>query len=141
MPDQREIIAVPGIWRFVVRKRREEWQQDINARQRNVVFPDTAQNEGRLWRNLASGQQKFTIVQTIGAALIFLTLVGFGWREAVRRFTFGTSGTLFDRLTATLASLGSSVAIPLVLLAILFLLLRWRVRRALPSGKGPNHPR
>jgi hypothetical protein len=60
-----------------MRKQREEWQQDVNARQRNVVFPDTVQNEGRFWRNLANGKQKFAIVQAIGLALIFLTLVGF----------------------------------------------------------------
>ena len=122
-------------------KRQEEWQQDISARQRNIVFPDTAQNEGRLWRNLANGKQKLTIVEAIAAGLIFLTLVGFAWREAVRRFTFGTSGSTSDRLLATATSLVSSVAIPLGLLAILFLVLRWRVRRASLSTKHPNHHR
>ncbi len=121
-------------------KRQEEWQQDVSARQRNTVFPDTAQNEGRLWRNLASGKQKLTIVQAFGVALIFLTLFGFFWREAVRRFTFGTSGSLFDRLVATLESFGSQ-AIILVLCGVFFLLLRWRIRRALLSGKHPDRPR
>jgi hypothetical protein len=123
-----------------MRKRREEWQQDINARQRNIVFPDTAQNEGRLWRNLASGTQRLTIVQAVGAALIFLTLLGLAWREAVWTFTFSTSGPLFDRLMGTLASLGSSVVIPLGLLAIIFLLLRWRVRRAFSSKERSHRP-
>ena len=118
-----------------MRKRREEWQQDINARQRNIVFPDTAQNEGRLWRNLASGTQRLTILQAVGAALIFFTLLGFALREAVREFTFFTSGPLFDRLTATLASLVFGVVTPLGLLVIIFLLLRWRVRVALPSSR------
>jgi|SRR5580658_7783847 hypothetical protein len=121
-------------------KRPEEWQQDISARQRNTLFPDTAQNEVRLWRNLASAKQKLTIVQTVGAALIFLTLLGFAWREAVRNFTFGTSGSTSDRLVATVTSLVSSVALPLGLLAVLFLLVRWRVRRALLSEKRPNRP-
>jgi len=31
---------------------REKWLQDIHARQRNFVFPDTVQNEGRFFRNL-----------------------------------------------------------------------------------------
>ena len=124
-----------------MRERREEWQRDINARQRNVVVPDTAQNDGRLWRNLARGKQKLTIVQIIGAALIFLTLAGISWREAVRTFTFGTSGSTFDRFVATLASLGSAVAIPLGLLGIIFLVLRWRVRRALLSEGRPNRIR
>jgi hypothetical protein len=121
-------------------KRQEEWQQEISARQRNTVFPDTVQNEARLWRNLASAKQKLTIVLAVGAALIFLTLVSFAWREAVRTFTFGTSGSTSDRLVATAVSLVSSVAIPLGLLAGLFLLLRWRVRRALLSEKRPNRP-
>jgi hypothetical protein len=137
MPNQREIIAVPGIWRFVVRKRLEEWQQDINARQRNIVFPDTAQNEARLWRNLASGKQKLTTVQVIGIALIVLTIVSIEWREVVRTFRFGTSGPTFDRLLTVFLNL----AIPLGLFGFFLLVLRWRVRRALPSGKGPNRPR
>jgi hypothetical protein len=121
-------------------KGREEWEADVRARQRNTVFPDTVQNEGRFWRNLVSGKQRLTTVQTIGIVLIFLPLVGIAWREAVRRFTFGTSGSTSDRLVATAVSLVSSVAIPVGLLAVLFLLLRWRVRRALLSEKRPNRP-
>jgi hypothetical protein len=34
--------------------KRDEWLQDIEARQRNVVFPDTVQNEARFWRNLGN---------------------------------------------------------------------------------------
>jgi hypothetical protein len=121
-----------------VRKRQEEWQQDINARQRNIAFPDAAQDEGRLWRNLVNGNQKLTIVQAIGAALIFLTIVGISWREAVRTFTFATSGSTLDRLVATLERLGSHVTFALGLLAIIFLFLRWRVRRVLLSERRPN---
>ena len=118
-------------------RKREEWQQDINARQRNVVFPDTVQNEGRLWRNLSSGKQKLTVVQWIGIALLFLTMVGVLWEDAARRFRFGTSGPLFGRLVGTF----SSWAIALGLLGVLFLILRWRVLRALLSGKRPDRPR
>jgi hypothetical protein len=121
-------------------KRQEEWQQDISARQRNTVFPDTVENEGRLWRNLASGKQKLTVVQEIGIALMFLTIAGIFWSEAVSRFTFATSGPLFDRLVGTLASF-SSEAILLGLFGILFLFLRWRVRRALLSAKHKDHLR
>src|ERR1051326_8745018 len=32
--------------------RKDRWLEDIEARQRNVVFPDTVQNEARFWRNL-----------------------------------------------------------------------------------------
>ena len=118
-----------------MRKPREEWQQDIKTRQRNIVFPDTAQNEASLWRNLITGKQKLTTVQAVGVALIFLPLVGIVWREAVRRYTFGTSGPVLDRVLATLAYFGSK-AILLALFGILFLILRWRIRRALLSVKG-----
>ena len=71
-----------------MRERREEWEQDIAARQRNVVFPDTVQNEARFWRNLTTGKQKLTIAQGIGVALMFLTVAAIFWSEAARKFRF-----------------------------------------------------
>jgi hypothetical protein len=124
-----------------LRKRREEWEQDIRARQKNVVFPDTVQNEGRFWRNLINGKQKLTLVQVVGLALIFLTLVAILFRIAAERFRFGTSGNTSDRLVATLFSLASSAAVPLLLLVAIFLVLRWRVRRALAPGSRPDRHR
>jgi hypothetical protein len=118
-------------------KGQEEWEQDISARQRNIVFPDTVQNEGRFWRNLATGKQKLTIVQVIGIALMFLTLAAIFWSDAARKFRFAASGSVFDRLLPVL----SEWAIILVVFVVFFLLLRWRVRRALLSGKHPKHPR
>jgi hypothetical protein len=38
--------------------KRDEWMQDIDARQRNVVFPNTVENETRFWRNLGTGPSK-----------------------------------------------------------------------------------
>jgi len=37
------------------------WLEDVRARQRNVVFPDTVQNEVRFWRNLITGKQRMTV--------------------------------------------------------------------------------
>jgi hypothetical protein len=34
--------------------KKQEWEQDIINRQRNIVFPDTVLNEGRFYRNLFS---------------------------------------------------------------------------------------
>jgi hypothetical protein len=48
--------------------------QDIQARQRNVVFPDTANNEGRFWRNIMDGRQRLTAVQRIGVVLMVLAV-------------------------------------------------------------------
>jgi hypothetical protein len=120
-----------------ISKGQEDWEQDISARQRNIVFPDTVQNEGRFWRNLATGKQKLTIVQVIGIALMFLTLAAIFWSDAARKFRFAASGSVFDRLLPVL----SEWAIILVVFVVFFLLLRWRVRRALLSGKHPKHPR
>ena len=53
-------------------RKREEWLQDIQARQRNTVFPDTVNNEARFWRNLIEGKQRLTAVQKIGVALLGL---------------------------------------------------------------------
>jgi hypothetical protein len=45
----------------------EPWLQDVEALQRNVVFPDTVQNEGLFWRNL--GKQGWTTTSKIGLVL------------------------------------------------------------------------
>jgi hypothetical protein len=44
---------------------RQEWEQDVINRQRNIVFPDTNLNEGRFYRNIASGKAIFTTGQRI----------------------------------------------------------------------------
>ena len=118
-------------------KGREEWEQDVRARQQNVVFPDTVRNEGNLWRNLMSGRQKLTLMRGVGVALMYLTLIALLWGYAAIEFRSGTSGSLFERLLATAAGFVA----PLALFAVLFLILRWRVRRALLSGKPADRPR
>ena len=73
------------IWAMTRRVKREEWLQDIEARQRNVVFPDTVNNEARFWRNIIEGKKKFSTVQTVGIGLMVLTVgvlafaITFGW--------------------------------------------------------------
>jgi high-affinity Fe2+/Pb2+ permease len=53
----------------------EEWARDIEDRQRNVVFPDTVQNEARFWRNI--GNQRWTPTTVIGLAILALFAGGF----------------------------------------------------------------
>ena len=75
---------------------RDEWLNDINARQRNIVFPDTANNEGRFWRNIINGHQRLNFVQKFGILLIYITLIaalatylfedfrsGFSWQSVM----------------------------------------------------------
>ena len=57
------------------KQKQEEWVRDVDARQRNVVFPDTAANEARFWRNLYEGKQKLTAVQAAGLALFAIMAV------------------------------------------------------------------
>jgi hypothetical protein len=65
-------------------RKREEWLRDVDARQRNVVFPNTVENETRFWRNL--GQQPFTINTKVGLALLALLGWGFLIRIVVALF-------------------------------------------------------
>ena len=56
------------------RVKREEWLQDIETRQRNVVFPDTVNNEARFWRNIIEGKRKLSVVQKVGVGLMVLVV-------------------------------------------------------------------
>jgi hypothetical protein len=59
------------------RQNKEEWLRDIEARQRNIVFPDTVQNEGRFWRNLYSSTQSLTGLQWVGFLVLLLSATAF----------------------------------------------------------------
>jgi hypothetical protein len=58
------------------RKKREQWLQDIEARQRNIVFPDTVNNEARFWRNVIDGKHRLTTIQRVGVGLFCLMIAG-----------------------------------------------------------------
>jgi hypothetical protein len=46
----------------------KDWERDVLNRQRNIVFPDTNLNEGRFYRNIASGKAVFSVGQKISLA-------------------------------------------------------------------------
>jgi hypothetical protein len=48
----------------------QAWERDVLNRQRNIVFPDTNLNEGRFYRNLASGKAVFSVGQKVSLLLI-----------------------------------------------------------------------
>ena len=50
----------------------QAWERDVLNRQRNIVFPDTVMNEGRYYRNIASGKA----VYTLGQKISLLAIVG-----------------------------------------------------------------
>lgn len=54
--------------------KRDQWLQEIEARQRNIVFPDTLRNETQGWRNLS----KRPLTTTSQIALALLAIMGWG---------------------------------------------------------------
>lgn len=48
----------------------KDWERDVINRQRNIVFPDTNLNEGRFYRNIASGKAVFSVGQKVSLLLI-----------------------------------------------------------------------
>jgi hypothetical protein len=48
----------------------KDWERDVLNRQRNIVFPDTNLNEGRFYRNIASGKAVFSVGQKVSLLLI-----------------------------------------------------------------------
>jgi hypothetical protein len=52
----------------------KDWERDVINRQRNIVFPDTNLNEGRFYRNIASGKAVFSRGQKF-CLLVFVLFV------------------------------------------------------------------
>jgi hypothetical protein len=64
----------------------KDWERDVLNRQRNIVFPDTNLNEGRFYRNIASGKAVFSVGQKMSLLIIvlFVTIVtSWGLAEAI----------------------------------------------------------
>lgn len=96
-------------------QKREQWLQDIEARQRNLVFPDTVQNEARMWRSLS--QRPLTTTTKIGLAL--LALLGWGFLVRVL-FAMVKEGVIWP------------FALGMILLwGPIFGIIAWATRRAL----------
>ena len=88
-------------------RKRDQWLQDVEARQRNIVFPNTVENEARFWRNL--GTQRSNTSTNVGlgilgvfvyAGLITIFVAAFregvAWRLAVGMILF--CGPLFGAI-------------------------------------------
>lgn len=57
------------------KRHQQQWEQDVDARQRNIVFPDTAANEARFWRNIMANKGRLTVSQWVGFGLMGFALV------------------------------------------------------------------
>ena len=99
-------------------KKQEEWMRDIAARQRNIVFPDTASNEARFWRNIISSKRRLSTVQVIGIGIVGAAVAFVLWSML--------KGMVSSPKTALLFVIGC---------VALFLLLRWRVGKATDQSR------
>lgn len=105
----------------------KDWERDVINRQRNIVFPDTNLNEGRFYRNIASGKAVFSRGQKMCLAIIVLFV------------TITTSVGLAEAIAATMAQRDfDGIAVGLwgcvYLLAILFFWIFLGVKGLLPAS-------
>ena len=104
---------------------RKQWESDIRARQRNIVFPETVENEARFWRSLLE-RKTFTLTQIVGLLLIFsMSAGGIFAMVAWQLRDSGATGTFLARLVANFG--GWIIAFFLV--TVFVLVLGWRARR------------
>ncbi|HEV7675661.1 MAG TPA: hypothetical protein VGQ12_14105 [Candidatus Angelobacter sp.] len=64
----------------------KKWERDVLNRQRNIVFSDTNLNEGRFYRNIASGKAVFSLGQKVSLLIVafyFLAIFSAGLAGAV----------------------------------------------------------
>jgi hypothetical protein len=64
----------------------KDWERDVINRQRNIVFPDTNLNEGRFYRNIASGKAVFSLGQKVSLLVmtLYVTIItSFGLAETI----------------------------------------------------------
>jgi len=115
-------------------REREVWEHDLEARQRNIVFPDTVANEARFWRNLIRGKQRIAGAKAVYIAIFGLTAVGLvlglmsGQLEELRR-----AGLPWWQRVITV---GAEWAVVFALIGGLLLLIRWRAKKVVgPRGK------
>ena len=104
---------------------RDRWMQDVDARQRSVVFPKTLENETRFWRNI--GNQPWTTTTKIGLALMALFVIGFG--AALLVAGVGEAGPW---------------GFPLLMLLVcgpIFFAISWATRRALRQARSKRTTR
>lgn len=122
-------MLTPAVERQIVpneHRSREEWVRDIDSRQRNIVFPDTVDNEGRFWRNVVSGKRKLTAVQTVGIAIVYLTVIAaFASVLAIELSTDRSYDSILRRIVGQFGG----YIIAFILLGCFFLLLKFSTRR------------
>jgi hypothetical protein len=105
------------------RKQREQWLQDVEDRQKNIVFPQTLANETRLWRNL--GTRKPTALTWTGLAILAIFALGF---IGFLIYSLAREGTLL-----------AGVLCILLLFGPIFGAIAWATRRSLRNLDDSRH--
>jgi ABC-type nickel/cobalt efflux system permease component RcnA len=105
------------------RKQHEQWQRDVQDRQRNVVFPETLANETRLWRNILNGNA--TALTRVGLAIFGL-------------FVFSFIGFFLNILIQAGAVWAGALA-TLLVFGPIFGLIFWATRRNLRRLENSRH--
>jgi hypothetical protein len=113
-------------------ERRDRWLGDVRQRQRNVVFPDTAANESRFWRNIISGKEKLSLSQIVGITLMYLAVsaVAYGVISTQMRVS-GIQGTLWERIVGNFGAWFILLGVG----AVFLLVGKWVSRRSNPANK------
>lgn len=99
----------------------KDWERDVINRQRNIVFPDTNLNEGRFYRNIASGKAVFSVGQKISLlviALYFLVFCSVALASAIGELVSG------NRVQSAVTNLSTSILMLAWLLFWMFLAVR-----------------
>jgi hypothetical protein len=104
----------------------KQWQDDLVRRQRNIVFPDTVENEGRFWRGILRGEIRLNTFQKTGAAIVLLLAVGI-WGSVLLRMV--TEQDAARPLWARVLNVGVPLALAVVLLLMFMALIGWQTRR------------
>lgn len=114
-------------------EKRDDWMRDVEQRQRNIVFPDTAANEARFWRGLSA--TKLTLPQIVGIVLMVagpVTIILLtGWDK------FRHEPPSHNFLARLLGAFGDWF-LWAIFFGLLFLLMRWGIRRV--SRSRPPRP-
>ena len=105
------------------KRERDQWLQDVEARQRNLVFPNTVQNEARFWRNLS--KQPFATSTKVGLGILGISVYGFLIAILVAAFQAGV---------------GWRLAVGMILFCVpLFGAIAWATRRSLRNIENARH--
>ena len=103
----------------------------------NLVFPDTAANESRFWRNVISDKEKLRPSQIVGIALMYLALaaVAYGLISTQMRVS-GIQGPLWERIIGNFGGWFILLGIG----AAFLLVGKWVSRRSTLAGRGHEVP-